>query len=326
MARQGQGEGATDRVLAVLADGAVHSGEVLAAQAGVSRAAVWKAVERLRHAGHDIEAVPGRGYRAVAPYPPLDRAELVERLAMAPRELDLRVFREVDSTNAVLRRDPPREDRVGVAVAERQTAGRGRRGRGWCSPPGGIYLSVSWPYAHLACGPGGLTLTVGVFLAEVLRSLGIARAGVKWPNDIWVDGRKLAGVLTELDGDPMGACRVTVGVGLNWRVGGGWPEDFAGSAVGIADLAPGCERTQTAAAMLNAVTEACHTAPSAGERILGARWRAVDLLAGEAVIVRIGDRAVEGQALGIDDDGALLVDSPEGRQRFVSGDVSVRPR
>ncbi|MDZ7810907.1 MAG: biotin--[acetyl-CoA-carboxylase] ligase [Arhodomonas sp.] len=137
-------------------------------------------------------------------YRPLDRVELAERLAMAPRELDLRVFREVDSTNAVLRRDPPQGDQVGIAVAERQTVGRGRRGRAWCSPPGGIYLSVSWPYAHLACGPGGLTLTVGVFLAEVLRSLGILRAGVKWPNDIWVDGRKLAGVLTELDGDPMG--------------------------------------------------------------------------------------------------------------------------
>ncbi|MCS4505822.1 Bifunctional ligase/repressor BirA [wastewater metagenome] len=321
----GDGTSASRRVLAALADGEVHSGQALAANAGVSRAAVWKAVEALRRAGHEIVAEPGRGYRAVAPYVPLSKARIRDALTgvNAP---ELQVLESIDSTNAELRRSPPEAGRVGIVIAERQTAGTGRLGRAWASPPGGVYISVSWPYRNLERGPTGLTLAVGVCVAERLRALGVGRAAVKWPNDVWVDGRKLAGILTELSGDPTGQCRVVVGIGVNWRSGDA--EDGSGLAapsVGVADIVSELDRNTLAAGVVNAVVEACATVPARTATLLAERWPGVDLLAGQAVVIHLSDRREEGTARGIDTDGALLVETPGGVSRFFSGDVRVRP-
>lgn len=315
---------AAQRVQAALADGDVHSGEALARASGVSRAAVWKAVERLRELGHEIDAVPGRGYRATMPHAPLSARAIRDYACVSPA-IELSVHQELDSTNAQLRRDPPAGGTEGVCFAERQTAGRGRLGRDWASPPGGLYFSVSWPYRHLERGPAGLSLAVGICLAERLHALGVRGVGVKWPNDLWHEDAKLAGILVELEGDPTGACRVIVGVGINWRMGDEWRERLGRPVVGVTELRAGLDRNQVAGAAAAAVLQACDSVPHGIETLLRDRWPYHDVLSGRSVRVELPGRTVTGIARGVDADGALCVATAEGMQRLLSGDVSVRP-
>ncbi len=315
---------AAQRVQTALADGDVHSGEALARASGVSRAAVWKAVERLRELGHEIEAVPGRGYRATMPHVPLSARAIRDYAGVSPA-IQFSVYQDLDSTNAQLRRDPPAGGTAGVCFAERQTSGRGRLGRAWASPPGGLYFSVSWPYRHLERGPAGLSLAVGVCLTERLRAVGIGGVGVKWPNDLWYEDAKLAGILVELEGDPTGACRVIVGVGINWRMGDEWREHLGRSVIGVTDLQAGLDRNQVAGVAAAAVLQACDSVPHGIETLLRDRWPHHDVLSGRSVRIDLPGRTVTGIARGVDGDGALRVDTADGMQRFLSGDVSVRP-
>ena len=206
-------------LLVLLADGRLRSGEWLAKELRVSRAAVWKGVKRLRALGVDVEALPRRGYRlpdAVEMLePPRIYAELSPEHEARVREFEL-LF-EVDSTNTrLLNKSPPPAGRADVCMGELQHAGRGRRGRRWVAPFGaGIALSVAWTFMDGARTLPALSLAVGVAVWRALVRAGARGVALKWPNDIWFDDRKIGGVLIELRAEVSGPAHVVIGIGIN---------------------------------------------------------------------------------------------------------------
>ncbi len=327
-------------LLVLLADGRLRSGQGIAAELGVSRAAVWKAVERLRAQGIDVDAEPRRGYRLKGPVELLDtrkiRAGLDVVAASALRSLEL-LF-EVDSTNTRLAAgEPPPYGAADACLCELQHAGRGRRGRPWIAPFGsGLAISLSWMFRDTVRDLPALSLCVGVALVRALSRAGARDLRLKWPNDLWFEDRKIGGVLTELRAEAGGPAHVVIGVGIN------------------VDLTPEARRAITAVAArfpVGALADACPEVPSRN-RVAGlvlseliamlrefecggfapfrAPWLALDALRERRVSVLLGDQRIAGRALGVDGAGALCV-SVEGRtQKFVSGEVSLsledRPR
>lgn len=180
-------------LLVALADGATHSGESLARRLGVTRAAVWKGIRRLRAQDIGVEALPRRGYRLAGPVELLDAARI--QAVLGPRAAllhDCELSFEVTSTNTrLLQRTPPPFGRADVCLCELQTAGRGRRGRGWIAPfGGGIALSLAWSFREAARDLPALSLAVGVAVVRALARCGARDVGLKWPNDVWWQRRK----------------------------------------------------------------------------------------------------------------------------------------
>ena len=322
------------RVFAQLADGQFHSGEELAEALGVSRSAVWKAVESLRELGATLHAVRNRGYRMAKSSEALKadsiRAALAEGIRGRVRSLE--VVWSVDSTNTVLlgRHSLPNGSSE-VLLAEYQTAGRGRRGRPWVAPPGGaICLSFSWNFSDVPEDLGALGLVIGVCELRALRSLGIAHAKLKWPNDLLVDDKKLGGILIELRAESDGPAYVVVGVGLNVALGASLLAKIAETGVAPIDLASAGlaqpSRNAVAGAILDACLQGLLEFEREGLRPFLEDWAEADALRGRMVDVRgAGGDVVQGLARGVDLHGALLVETLDaGLRKFVSGEVSVR--
>lgn len=318
------------RVFAALGDGVFHSGETLAAELGVTRGAVWKAVRTLRTLGATLHAVPNRGYRLVSAGEPLDAHAIRSALSMRDRVRALEVAWSVGSTNTVLleRPDPP-EGLCEVLLAEHQSAGRGRRGRTWLAPLGGaLCMSFSWTFPEVPRDLGALGLVIGVCVLRALRTFGLSSARLKWPNDVLVEGRKLGGILIELRAEADGPASVIVGVGLNVSLGPEVLEQIAASGVAATDLVMAGlaqpSRNRLAAQVIDAALEGLLQFEVGGLRRFVEEWRDADALRGRMVDVRAPEGISRGLARGIDVHGALMVETPQGLRRFISGDVTVR--
>jgi BirA family transcriptional regulator, biotin operon repressor / biotin---[acetyl-CoA-carboxylase] ligase len=210
--------------------------------------------------------------------------------------------------------------------AERQSAGRGRRGRCWTSPlAANLYFSVSRRFHTPMARMGGLSLAVGVALAEAVASLGVAGARVKWPNDVWVAGRKLAGVLIETGGELGGPVDAVIGVGLNVMMPA---EQGAGIGQAWTDLAREggvSDRNRVAAVALGALLPALEQFDREGLGAFLERFSRLDALEGEAVEVVLSQGRVQGRALGVTADGALRMALDAGGERcFHAGEASLR--
>lgn len=313
-----------------LADGQFHSGEDLGQSLGLSRAAIWKQVEALTAAGLAVERVRGKGYRIAGGLELLNaeriRALGGERLQALPVQVAL----VTASTNE----DALREVSAGAAtpfacLAERQLAGRGRRGRAWQSPLGSnIYLSLCLSFELGAAALEGLSLVVGLGVLDVLRRAGLdERAGLKWPNDLWVDGRKLAGILIELAGDMDGRCQVVIGVGINLVP---LPDSMADEVVQpwtdlASELGQRPQRNALVADLLATLLASCERFAREGFAPFRDHWQAVDVLMGRAVLVSSGPNTVAGRCCGVDPRGALLVDVDGEVQALHGGEVTLRP-
>ena len=320
------------QVFAALADGRFHSGEALAGRLGVSRSAVWKAVAALRAQGSELHAVRHRGYRLAQGSEPLDPSRIRARLVREVREHVARVDAvwSIDSTNtALLARANPRSGTTEVLLAEYQTAGRGRRGRAWLAPPGGaLCLSMSWTFREVPQDLGALGLAVGVCAVRALRAQSIEGVTLKWPNDLLIGERKLAGVLIDLRAESAGPASVVIGIGLNLALGPDLLAQIDASGTAATDLAslgqplPG--RTALAAALVSHCVMGLLEFVREGLKPFIDDWRAADALRGRAVDVSAADGVARGVARGIDLRGALMLETPQGLRRFVSGDVTVR--
>lgn len=313
-------------VLAFLAEAVDEfvSGEAISDKLGLTRAAVWKHVESLRAQGYRIDAVPARGYRLVAIPDRLTPLELRPLLNTHDLGRSVHWFEEIGSTN-----DRAKEladegaDHGELVVAEAQTAGRGRRGRSWASPPRrNLYFSVVLrPELPPARAPE-LTLVGAVAICEALRQAGVD-AGIKWPNDLLASGKKIAGILTELAADPDRVEWVVLGAGVNVNARReDFPEDVRGEATSIL-----IERGQPAPRALFAA--ACFTAletwldrhAEEGFAPVRAAWRERSVTLGREVTVKVDQRELVGVAEDVDETGALLVRTPAGVERISSGDV-----
>ena len=319
-------------VFRALADGKFHSGEELAGALGVSRSAVWKACETLKEAGATLHAVRNRGYRLARAGEPLDPAKIRAALAREVRERvkSVEAVWSIASTNsALLARPNPADGTSDVLLAEFQSAGRGRRGRAWLAPPGGaICLSLSWTFGEVPEDLSALGLVIGVCAVRALRELGAEHVALKWPNDLLIEGRKLAGVLIDLRAEAQGPACVVIGIGMNVALGAALLEEIAQAGTAATDLESAglteVSRNALAAALVGACIAGLVEFGRAGLKPFIVEWREADALRGRTVSVTAGDGVARGLARGIDLHGALMVETREGVRRFVSGDVSVR--
>ncbi len=315
-----------------LGDRRLHTGSALGHELGISRAAVHKHVHALLGLGVAIECVRGRGYRLTEPIVTLSAAEIAHRrraAKAAPSALSpVTVLDEVDSTNSYLARAVGSgRVRGDACVAERQLAGRGRQGRRWVgSPYRDIMLSLGWDFRVGPADVMGLSLALGLAVTGALARLGVRDTALKWPNDVCWRGRKLAGVLVELSGEISGPCRAIVGVGVNVDVR---PRDGAGIGQPWVDLrtiagrAP--DRNDLAAALIDALVATLGRFERHGFAAFVGEWHERDALRGRPVVVTGAGGACCGQALGVDETGALLLELAGGAVRRITvGDVSVR--
>lgn len=260
--------------------------------------------------------------------PLLERAPLEAALArVRDRVFRLELRDEVDSTSDILAAQAlPADGRAALCIAERQRAGRGRRGRAWHAPAGGaILFSLARMFDAAPAALGALGLAAGVAAGETLRAHGIAGIGLKWPNDLQADGAKLGGVLVELYGGGAGPARAVVGVGINYDLGadGGTLEQPATDVTRAAVRPP--PRTALAGALMAALVDDLDLFAAAGLDAFRPRWPALDVLAGRSVRVQPArGPAFTGTARGIADDGALVVATDAGERTLHAGEVSVR--
>lgn len=306
------------------------SGAELAARAGQTRAAIGKRIQALRKAGIAIGADRGRGYWLEAPLDLLDADAI--RAAMTPdarariRMLD--VAWRIDSTNTVLLARRATDCGVDVLFAEQQTAGRGRRGRGWVSPLAAhLYLSVLRRFDGGLARLGGLSLVAGIAVAEALRDHCGLAVGLKWPNDLLVDGRKLGGILVEGGGEHGGPVQAVIGIGINVRMPDAMARDIGQPWIDLASVvAPGMlQRSRIAAIVVDGIIRALDAFDALGLHPFLERYRVLDVLAGQMIDVHAANGIEAMWALGLTEDGGLRVRRGDGGETVVhSGEVSVR--
>lgn len=317
------------QLLTLLAGGEAMSGEGLAEHFGVTRAAIWKQIEALRSRGVPIEARGTAGYKLPWPVQMLD-AGTIRAAVPAPLRKRLGALElawEIDSTSSELQRRLPGAPDLSVVMAETQSAGRGRRGRTWLSPPGlNLYLSCLKRFDAGFAALTGLSLAVGVILMRALETLGMAGAGLKWPNDVLTPEGKLAGILVELSGEYQGPCAAVIGIGLNLRLTDALRGQAGQPVCDLASLAGGTppDRNRVAAAVIAALVEGLEQFEREGFGGFLDDYARHDLLRGVPLRVHGAQAQWDGVGEGVDARGALLLRTPAGLQPFDSADVSVR--
>ena len=314
-----------------LSDGGVHSSRTLARRLGTGVDALREDLDALRARGLEVEALPDGRVRLSSSFEMLDAGALLAELAPSRRRvLDaVDLLFEVGSTNQYLldlaRHAAPAGPRA--CLAEVQTAGRGRAGRPFFSSPGGsILLSLLWPLRVPPAELLGLSPAIAVALARVFESEGVARVGLKWPNDVCVGGRKVSGILLEIGRDRQGRGVLVVGAGINLRLPAstGRRIDQAWTDLQRAlGRIPG--RNRVAGRVIDRIIATMQEYLDEGFAPFRGEYRRRDLLAGRRVLVQGADGDVIGTARGLDEGGALLVESGGRTSALPSGEVKVRP-
>jgi BirA family biotin operon repressor/biotin-[acetyl-CoA-carboxylase] ligase len=320
---------AASSVLAALSADRAVSGVELARRLGVTRAAVWKQVEHLRELGAPVEAVAGSGYRLAWPLELLD-AERIRGALDAPTSeclRDLAVHWQIDSTSTQLQRRAASATGIEACLAETQTAGRGRRGREWQSPLGGnLYFSLLRRFDAGMAALSGLSLVVGVAVVEALADVGVTGVGLKWPNDVLADGKKLAGILVELGGEFLGPCYTVIGIGINLRLPPEARARIDQPAIDVASMRDGemPSRNALAARLIMRLVGALDRFEVRGFATFANDYARHDLLRDRPVRVLAAGVWRDGIAAGIDDRGALIVRHGDALTHYDSAEISVR--
>ncbi|HET8732115.1 MAG TPA: biotin--[acetyl-CoA-carboxylase] ligase [Moraxellaceae bacterium] len=317
------------QILQLLSDGNIHSGERLGEVLGISRAAVWKQIDALRKKGLEVEVIPGKGYRLPRTVEAWNRERLLESIAPTYRGLlaDVVIEEVTTSTNDVVAARL-RDDPAGavVCLAEEQTAGRGRRGREWFSPWGrSFYGSLGWIFPEGIAALEGLSLAIGVAVVRALKRQGVEGAQLKWPNDLVVGEAKLGGILIEVQAEAGGPCQAIIGLGLNLELPPDSSERLGRPVADVKALVGRTiERNRLGGIIIEEILRLLQDYSRQRFESVRAEWQALDSLQGQRVEVSGLAQPVEGIARGVDEHGALLVETPEGIQRVQAGEVSLR--
>ncbi|AVJ15879.1 bifunctional biotin--[acetyl-CoA-carboxylase] ligase/biotin operon repressor BirA [Serratia rhizosphaerae] len=309
------------KLIAMLADGDFHSGEQLGEYLGMSRAAVNKHIQTVREWGVDVFTVPGKGYSLPAPIQLLE----AQRITALLDEKQVTVLPVVDSTNQYLLDRIASLQSGDACVAEYQQAGRGRRGRQWVSPFGAnLYLSMFWRLEQGPAAAIGLSLVIGIVMTEVLQRLGAEKVRVKWPNDLYLNDRKLAGILVELTGKTGDAAQIVIGAGINLAMRDTQSDSINQGWINLQEAGIAIDRNELAATLLNEMRQSLRQFESEGLSPFIARWRELDNFIDRPVKLLIGEQQILGIARGIDQQGALLLEQDGVIKPFIGGEISLR--
>ena len=305
------------------------SGAEISRILGISRSAIWKHISALRREGYQIEAKHASGYQLIAAPTHLTTWEIQAGMGTEQFGVKIHAFSHCDSTNAIaFRLALNGADEGEVVVAESQTAGKGRMGRSWESPPGvNCYLSIilrpSFPPNKMPL----ITLTTAVACAEAIQEVTGLLPGIKWPNDLLLNGKKLGGILTEADMEMDRINFVVVGIGINVNMPrSSFPASIRDTATSLRETLGGeTSRIALIQALLRNFELWYKRFGEGGGKEVRRRWEEISQIRGKEVEVDFMGEVVRGKALEIDADGALLVQEAGGEvKRIVAGDVHVR--
>lgn len=309
------------KIISLLADGEFHSGEHLGESLGMSRAAINKHIQTIREWGLDVFTVPGKGYSLPAAINLLD----AERILVLLEDKRVTVLPVVDSTNQYLLDRLAELTSGDACIAEYQQAGRGRRGRQWVSPFGAnLYLSMFWRLEQGPAAAMGLSLVIGIVMAEVLQRLGAEPVRVKWPNDLYLNDRKLAGILVELTGKTGDAAQLVLGAGINMAMRETNASQIDQRWINLQEAGITIDRNELAAKLLNELRNSLRQFEIDGLAPFISRWRKLDNFIDRPVKLLIGEQQIFGIARGIDQQGALLLEQEGVIKPFIGGEISLR--
>lgn len=314
--------------------------QAIGAELALDEPSVRACLAGLREAGAAIVESGAAGFALAEPLQLLDGEKILEALDAGSRERvqSISVAFETASTQADALAAPTPRQGCAIFLAERQTRGQGRRGRTWESPlAANLYMSVSRRFARELSALSGLSLVVGVALAEALNARipadvsantagASSRIGVKWPNDLVADGKKLGGILIQLRADSTAGAQAVIGIGINVRMPAAHAAHIDQAWCDLHQLGAGAlSRNELAAALLDSLLPALKQFERQGLAPFLPRWQRLDALAGKPVRVIEGADILEGTSFGISDSGALRVRQGERERLFHSGEVSLRP-
>ncbi len=315
------------QILLLLADGNFHSGEELGLLLGVSRAAIWKHLQKLEGLGVTLVSIKGRGYCVEGGLDLLDFDSIASQLESS-LPLKLHLFPHIDSTNSYLMRHE--SPALNVCLAESQSAGRGRRGRAWVSPfAQNIYCSIGWGFDGGVAVLGGLSLVVGLVVVRTLQRFGVTGLQLKWPNDVLYQDRKLAGVLIEMTGDPAGYCQVVIGVGINVDMADDSSLAITQPWIDLREIVDEqklsrISRNELAAALIDELVKVLSVYEQQGFASYCAEWESFNAHTGHIVELINGSNISSGVCLGVNEIGALVLETSTGKEIFQGGEISLR--
>ncbi len=312
------------QLLQELADGQFHSGDDLGEKLGISRAAVWKQLKKLEALDVPYSSVKGRGYRLHDDIELLDAALI--RNAMSQKLDKLDILLDVPSTNTyVFERAANYMGQRYALLAEKQSAGKGRRGRTWVSPFGkNLYLSLLVTFHGGIASLEGLSLSVAIAIERALVKLGIEGIGLKWPNDLYAQGKKLAGILLEVTGEYSSHCQVVIGVGLNLALSERDSAQIDQPWAQLRSLKPGLSRNLVAATVLDELLKVVDEFDRDGFAPFQSYWAQRDIFMDKEVRLIGGNQDKIGTVKGVNRKGELLLKTQLGMESFNAGEISVR--
>jgi BirA family biotin operon repressor/biotin-[acetyl-CoA-carboxylase] ligase len=321
----------TFQALRALADGRFHSGEEMARSFQRSRATLSEALKRAPEMGIELFSVPGKGYRVAEPIDFLDAAAISAELVRHDKRLRLEVVDEIESTSTRVLQLAASGASSGTCIAaEWQSLGRGRRGRTWISRLGGsLTFSMLWRFERGAGHLGGLSLAVGEAVARALSECGVPRVQVKWPNDVVVDLRKLAGILVETSGEIQGPSVASIGIGVNYRLSERVLDRIDQPVTDVwqcAEVAP--SRSDLLARILVTLAASLDKFEREGFAASREAWRALHAYQGRRVRVTPGrDAPFDAEVSDVGPDGALIVATADGRTiPLASAEITLRAK
>ncbi|MDY4384872.1 bifunctional biotin--[acetyl-CoA-carboxylase] ligase/biotin operon repressor BirA [Pectobacterium aroidearum] len=309
------------KLIKILSDGEFYSGELLGEMMGMSRAAINKHIQTIRDWGIDVFTVTGKGYSLPAPMQLLGEDVILRHLP----EGGVTVLPVVDSTNQYILERLDTLSSGDACLAEYQQSGRGRRGRQWFSPFGAnLYLSLYWRLEQGPAAAVGVSLVIGIVMAEVLHKLGADGVRVKWPNDLYLKDRKLAGILVELTGKTGDAANLVIGAGINLQMREPAPDTISQGWINLQEAGIDINRNTLASTLISELRGALAIFELQGLEPFIPRWEKLDNYFNRPVRLIIGNREIYGIDRGIDRQGALLLENDGLVTPYIGGEISLR--
>ena len=299
---------------------------------GVSRTAVWKQLQALESMGLQLKSVKGKGYKIPENFELLDSDQIFNDLnhQIKGQLNGLHIYQSLDSTNKAANQlvEVQADTASGaVILSEYQTMGRGRRGKNWVSPfAANLYLSMVWDFDQGASALQGLSLAIGVAVSRALKQLQVGGVQLKWPNDIYIDKKKLGGILLEMVGDPAGQCTVIIGIGINHSMPEQSGENIDQAWTDLAAVATqAISRNRLAAYIINHCFDILSDYQQKGFACYQQEWQEIDAFQGAQAVVSTVNQSTVGMPMGVDEFGALKMKLANGEVKtFIGGELSLR--